>query len=243
MQLILNDVESQAPVILHPPPMTDDEFFDFCQLYPDFRVERTADGEVIIMPGTGLETSFRNSELSRQLGNWAIEDGRGKAFDSNSEYLLSSGAALSPDASWMENSRLARLTREQKRKFPRICPDFVVELTSPSDRLNRVQQKMREWIENGAQLGWLLDADNRTAYIYRPGREPERLMEPLRLEGEGPVAGFVLEVERVWASLERGSIVKNVKFTFSCNSNPITGFSPLSATTGDSNETGKRNHD
>ena len=112
MQLILNDVESKAPVILHPPPMTDDEFFDFCQLYPDFRVERTADGEVIIMPGTGLETSFRNNELSRQLGNWTKEGGRGKAFDSNSEYLLSSGAALSPDASWIDNSRLATLTRE-----------------------------------------------------------------------------------------------------------------------------------
>src|SRR6266851_3704444 len=193
MQLILNDVESQAPVILHPPPMTDDEFFDFCQLYPDFRIERTADGEIIIMPGTGLETSFRNNELSRQLGNWAIEDGRGKAFDSNSEYILPSGAALSPDASWIHNSRLAKLAREQKRKFPRICPDFVVELTSPSDRLSRVQQKMLEWMENGAQLGSLLDADNRTAYIYRPGRESERLVEPQRLEGEGPVAGFVLE--------------------------------------------------
>ena len=201
MQLILNDVESQAPVIVHPPPMTDDEFFDFCQLYPDFRIERTAEGEVIIMPGTGLETSFRNNELSRQLGNWAKEDGRGKAFDSNSEYLLASGAALSPDGSWIDNSRLAILTREQKRKFPRICPDFVVELTSPSDRLSRVQQKMQEWIENGVQLGWLLDADNRTVYIYRPGRECERLAGPLRLEGEGPVAGFVLELESIWASL------------------------------------------
>jgi Uma2 family endonuclease len=201
MQLILNDVESQAPVIVHPPPMTDDEFFDFCQLYPDFRVERTAEGEVIIMPGTGLETGARNNELSRQLGNWAIEDGRGTAFDSNTEYLLPSGAALSPDASWVDNSRLAKLTREQKRKFTRICPDFVVELTSPSDRLGRVRQKMLEWMENGAQLGWLLDADNRTAYIYRPGHEPELLVESLRIEGEGPVAGFVLELESIWAGL------------------------------------------
>jgi Uma2 family endonuclease len=201
MQLILNDVESQAPVILHPPPMTDDEFFDFCQLYPDFRVERTAEGEVIIMPGTGLETSFRNNDLAAQLLGWAKVDGRGKAFDSNAEFILPSGAALSPDASWIHNSRLAKLAREQKRKFPRICPDFVVELTSPSDRLSRVQQKMLEWIENGVQLGWLLDADNRTVYIYRPGRESERLVGPLRLEGEGPVAGFVLELESIWASL------------------------------------------
>jgi Uma2 family endonuclease len=201
MQLILNDVESQAPVILHPPPMTDDEFFDFCQLYPDFRIERTAEGEVIIMPGTGLETGSRNNGLSRQLGNWAIEDGRGTAFDSNTEYLLPSGAARSPDASWVDNTRLAKLTREQKRKFTQICPDFVAELTSPSDRLSRVQQKMREWIENGVQLGWLLDADNRTAYVYRPGHAPETVVEPERLEGERPVARFVLELESIWASL------------------------------------------
>jgi Uma2 family endonuclease len=168
MQLILNDVESQAPVILHPPPMTDDEFFDFCQLYPDFRIERSAEGEVIILPGTGLETSFRDNELSRQLANWARADGRGKAFESNAEFMLPSGAAMSPDASWIDNSRLAKLTREQKRKFTLICPDFAVELTSPSDRLSRVQQKMIEWIENSVQLGWLLDADNRTAYVYRP---------------------------------------------------------------------------
>src|SRR5215469_13551747 len=121
MQLIVNDVESQAPVILHPPPMTDDEFFEFCQLYPNFRVERTAEGEIIIMPGTGMETSFRNSELTARLWNWASADGRGKAFDSNAEFILPSGAALSPDASWIENSRLATLSREQKRKFPRIC--------------------------------------------------------------------------------------------------------------------------
>ncbi len=201
MQLILNDVESQAPVILHPPPMTDVEFFDFCQLYPDFRIERTAEGEVIIMPGTGLETSFRNNELSALLREWARADGRGKAFESNAEFMLASGAALSPDASWIDNTRLATLTREEKRKFTPICPDFVVELTSPSDRLSRVQQKMCEWIENGVQLGWLLDADNRTAYIYRSGCAPETVVEPERLEGEGPVAGFVLELESIWASL------------------------------------------
>src|SRR5437867_4726164 len=116
MQLVIDDVESQAPVILHPPPMTDDAFYDFCQLYPDFRIERTAEGEVVIMPGTGLETSFRNSDLTRQLADWAIQDGRGKAFDSHAEFILPSGAALSPDASWIENSRLADLTQGQKRK-------------------------------------------------------------------------------------------------------------------------------
>ena len=181
--------------------LTDDEFFDYCQQFPLARVERTARGEIKILPKRGLETSFRVCELSAQLGNWAKTDGRGKAFGAGAEFILPSNAALSPDASWLDNIRLATLTREQKRKFPRVCPDFVVELTSPLERRSRLRRKMREWIENGAQLGWLLDADNRTAYIYRPGRAPETVLEPLRLEGEGPVAGFVLELESIWASL------------------------------------------
>jgi len=201
MQLIVNDVESQAPVILHPPPMTDDEFYDFCQLYPDFRVERTAEGEIVIMPPTGMETGSRNNNLAMQLGAWAIEDGRGTACDSSTEFILPSGAARSPDASWVDNRRLESLTREQKKKFPRICPDFIVELTSPSDRLRNVEKKMQEWVDNGALLGWLLDPDSRTAYIYRPGRSPEMLENPKRLDGEGSVAGFVLKLERIWASL------------------------------------------
>jgi len=201
MQLVLNDVETQTPVILHPPPMTDDEFFDFCQLYPDFRIERTAGGEVIIMPPTALETGFRNNELSGQLRNWAKEDGRGKAFDSSTEFILPSGAARSPDASWVANSRLAVLSREQTRKFTRISPDFVVELMSPSDRLNRLQKKMCEWIEGGVQLGWLIDPDKRVVYVYSPGKEPESVLQPERMEGQGPVAGFVLELESIWSGL------------------------------------------
>src|SRR5437867_2646371 len=198
MQLVLDDVESNAPVILHPPPMTDEEFFRFCQRYQSFRIERTAQGEVVIMPPAGLETGFRNNELCRQLGNWARKDGRGRAFDSKTEYILPSGAAFSPDASWVHRSGLARLTRGEKKKFPRLCPNFVVELTSPSDRLPAVKRKMEEWLANGVELGWLLDADNRTVYVYRPRRKAEKVLEPERLEGEGPVAGFVLELAEIW---------------------------------------------
>jgi Uma2 family endonuclease len=201
MQLILNDVESQAPVILHPEAMTDDGFFDFCGMYPDFRIERTAEGEIVIMPGAGLETGRRNGKLTAQLIFWAEADGRGEGFDSSTEYILPSGAAMSPDGSWVANSQIAALTPEQKRKFPHLCPEFVVELMSPSDRLTRAQKKMREWIENGVQLGWLLDPDSRTAYIYRPGREPEILVGSDRIEGEGPVAGFVLDLKRIWSNL------------------------------------------
>jgi Uma2 family endonuclease len=186
---------------VHPTLRTDDEFFDYCQQFPLARVERTAHGDIKILPLRGLETSFRTCEISAQLGNWARTDGRGKAFSAAAKFILPSNAALSPDASWLDNIALATLTREQKRKFPRICPDFVAELTSPPDTLSRLQKKMREWIEDGVQLGWLLDADHRTAYVYRPGCATETVVQPQRLEGEGSVAGFVLELESIWASL------------------------------------------
>jgi Uma2 family endonuclease len=117
------------------------------------------------------------------------------------EYLLASGAAYSPDASWILRSRLDKLSKDEKRKFLRICPDFVVELKSPSDRLSKLKDKMCEWIQNGAQLGWLLDPDHRTLYIYRPGREPQQLVAPERVTGEKPADGFVLELVDIWTGL------------------------------------------
>jgi Uma2 family endonuclease len=201
MQLVLDDAELHAPIVLHPPAMDDDEYFAFCQRYPDFRIERTARGEIVIMPPTGVETAYRNNDLARQLGNWAKADKRGVALDSNAEFILPNGAALSPDASWVLKSRLDRFTKKQRQKLLPISPDFVVELTSSSDRLKQVKAKMREWIENGVQLGWLLDADRKTAYIYRPAREPEELVGPGELNGEGPVAGFVLHLKDIWAGL------------------------------------------
>ena len=199
MQVVLNHIELQARILVEPGyRMTEDEYYDFCQANADLRIERTAEGEIVIMAPTGGETGYRNHDLTVQLGIWARQDRRGRAFDSNTEFILPNQAARSPDASWVERSRLAALTREQKRKFVPLCPDFVVELTSPSDRLAQVQAKMREWIENGARLGWLLDADNRTAYVYRPGREPEKLLGPTEIAGEGPVAGFVLDLKEIW---------------------------------------------
>ncbi len=202
MQIVLKDIEAQSTVRIQPERrMTDDEFYEFCCANPDLRIERTAEGEIVIMPPTGGETSYRNSELTAQLRNWARKDGRGRAFESNVEYFLPNGAARSPDASWVLRSRLDALTRQQKRKFLPICPDFVVELTSPSDRLIQVRAKMREWIDNGAQLGWLLDADRRTAYIYRPAQEPVRIVNPSELIGDDPVAGFRLELPDIWEGL------------------------------------------
>lgn len=182
-------------------PLNDDEFFEFCERNPDLCIERRADGEIIIMPPAGGETGYRNSELTAQLAVWARRDGRGRGFDSNTQYMLPSGAALSPDASWVLKSRLAQLSKEQLKRFLPLCPDFVVELTSPTDRLPRVKAKMLEWIENGAQLGWLIDADRRTIYVYRPQREPEELLDVDKIAGVGPVEGFVLELSDIWRGL------------------------------------------
>ena len=181
--------------------MTDDEFYDFCQRYDGFQVERMADGSVIIMPPTGFETGFRNGDLIRQLSNWADRDGRGAAFDSNTEFILPDGSALSPDASWVHWDRIRQLSSKQKRKFPRLCPDFIVELISPSDRPKRVRSKMQKWIDNGVQLAWLIDPDKRSVSVYRPGSEPHTLSDPDKITGEGPVAGFVLDLATIWAGL------------------------------------------
>jgi Uma2 family endonuclease len=182
-------------------PMGDDEFFEFCASKPKLRIERCASGEIIIKPPAGAETAYRNSDLTAQLTVWAKRDGRGRAFDSNTEYILPNGAALSPDASWVLKSRLDTFSKEQKKRFLPLCPDFVVELTSPTDRLNKVKAKMREWIENGAALGWLLDADRRTVYVYRPGQEPDRLADIDHVAGEPPVEGFRLDLGDIWRGL------------------------------------------
>jgi Uma2 family endonuclease len=184
MQMVLNDIETDSPIRIQPARrMSDEEYFRFCVANPDRRIERTAEGEIVIMPPT--ETSNRNMDLSSQLQQWAKRDGRGKTLDSNVEYILPSGAARSPDASWVLRSRLATLTADQKKKFPPLCPDFVVELRSPSDRLRQVQAKMPEWMDNGAKLGWLINPEARTVYVYR-------------VQGDVPVDGFVMDMTDIW---------------------------------------------
>jgi Uma2 family endonuclease len=177
-------------------PLDDDAFWDFCVANPDLRIEREPNGDIVIMPPTGFETGYRNHKIAVQLGIWAERDGRGVPADSNAEYYLPNGAARSPDASWVLRGRLTRFTKEEKEKFLHLCPDFVVELMSPSDRLPKA--RMQEWIDNGAQLAWLIHPKKRTVHIYRPGREPEELVDLDSVAGEGPVAGFVLELKAIW---------------------------------------------
>jgi Uma2 family endonuclease len=201
MQVVFPDIETRARVDNGDGPMSEAEFFDFCARNSDLRIERDASGEIIIMPPAGGETGYRNSDLTMQLGVWTKRDGRVRAFDSNSEFLLPNGSARSPDASWLLTTRLDRFTKEEKRRFLPLCPDFVVELVSPSDRLPKVKAKMREWMENGAALGWLIDPDTRTVYIYRPGQDAEELVNVDHAVGEGPVEGFRLELADIWEGL------------------------------------------
>jgi Uma2 family endonuclease len=181
--------------------MNDDEFWAFCAEDRNRRIERDANGEVVILPLGGAETAHRSAKLNAQLATWSSEDGRGRAFGVHTGYLLPNGAAFAPYASWVLKSRIEKLTRKEKERFPPLCPDFVVELTSPSELLPRLKAKMREWMENGAALGWLIDPDTRTLYIYRPGQDAEELVNVDHVAGEGPVAGFRLELADIWEGL------------------------------------------
>jgi Uma2 family endonuclease len=181
--------------------LTEEQYLAFCRANPGLRVERTAEGEIVIMPPAGGEGSYRSGKAYGQLDRWAETDGRGASFDSSVEFILPDGSALSPDASWVSNESLARLSRKQRREFLRLCPEFIVEVMSPSDRLKAAKEKMESWIVNGVQLGWLIDGDHETVYVYRKGRAPKAHRHVRELAGEGPVKGFVLKLESIWRGL------------------------------------------
>lgn len=194
----------QAPgaLVLHFGPLlknlSDDEFFDFCMLNEDLSLELTSEGDLIIMSPTGGKTGHRNFKLIGSFAAWAKEDGTGKGFDSSTVFALPNGAKRSPDLAWVRNERWEALTEKEQEKFPPLCPDFVVELRSPSDALPMLQAKMQEYIANGAQLGWLLDPFKQKAYIYRPQAPLEILDNPQTLSGEPLLSGFVLDVRALW---------------------------------------------
>ncbi len=178
--------------------MTDEQFFQLCQNNRELRFERNANGELIIMPPTGGETGNRNGRLNQQLFNWTDADGTGIAFDSSTCFKLPNGADRSPDASWIKLERWDALTDEEKQKFPPICPDFVIELLSPSDSLKTTQEKMQEYIDNGVGLGILINRKSRQVEIYRQGKEVEVLDSPVTVSGEDVLKGFVLNLGMIW---------------------------------------------
>ena len=178
--------------------MTDDQFFQLCQNNRELRFERNANGELIIMSPAGGETGNRNGRLNQQLFNWTDADGTGIAFDSSTGFKLPNGADRSPDASWVTLERWNTLNHQQQTKFPPICPDFVIELLSPSDSLKTTQEKMKEYIDNGVRLGILINRKSRQVEIYRQGKEVEVLDSPATVSGEDVLKGFVLNLGMIW---------------------------------------------
>ena len=177
---------------------TEDQFYEFCRLNRELRIERGAEGEVTIMPPAGWENARRNAVITAQLQVWATRDGSGSTADSSAGYVLPNGAVRSPDASWVNSARLASVTAEQRSRFLPLCPDFVIELRSPADRLPALQDKMAEYITDGTSLGWLIDPLNREVFVYRPGLDVERLDEPESLSGHPVMTGFELRMGGIW---------------------------------------------
>lgn len=189
------------PLIVHLRPvleLTDEQFYEFCQINRDLRIERTAQGEVVIMPPAGWKTSERNSEIGMQLRIWAKREGTGVVTDSSGGFVLPNGATRSPDAAWITHARLAALTAEQRDKFLPLCPDFALELRSPTDTLTALQAKMQEYLDNGARLGLLIDPMQRRVYVYRPQAPVECLENPDAVAGDPVLPGFILDLRDIW---------------------------------------------
>jgi Uma2 family endonuclease len=189
------------PMVLQMQPdvmMTDDQFFDFCQLNRDFRIERNVFGDLLIMSPTGSETDERNFDLIGQLWIWTKQNGTGVGFGSSGGFTLPNGAIKSPDAAWIQRSRWEAIPSEQRKKFAPICPEFVIELRSETDNLKLLQDKMQEYIDNGTELGWLIDRKQRKVFIYRLQLPVEELDHPLTLSGENVLPGFVLDLSQIW---------------------------------------------
>ena len=180
---------------------SDGAYLAFCRANPNLRVERTAEGEILIVPPAGSESSYRNAKITSQLERWAEEDGCGSVFDFSAQFMLADGSALSPDGAWVSNVSLRSIPREKRKEFLPLCPEFVVEVMSPSDRLKQAKVKMEHWIANGAQLAWLIDGDALTVHVYRKGHAAKGHRGIAKLAGAGPVEGFVLQLAAIWKGL------------------------------------------
>ena len=178
--------------------LTDEQFYQLCKDNPEARLELTADGELIAMPPTGAKTGARNMKLSHRLQSWSEKDGRGIAFDSSTGFALPNGAKRSPDASWIPVERWDALSDGEQEGFAPLCPDFVVELRSPTDALQTLKRKMAEYVDNGAGLGWLIDPMEKCVHVYRSGHPAECLENSAEVSGEPILRGFTLRLKDIW---------------------------------------------
>jgi len=194
-------VESNTPVRIvldvSSVGLTDDQFFRLCSDNRDLRIEMTAEGELVIMSPTNMETGRKNAIITARLVNWTMQNATGVAFDSSAEFTLPNGAKRSADAAWILKSRWDSFTKEEKERFTKICPDFVLELRSPSDRLRDLEKKMEEYTANGARLGWLLDPIDNLAIVYQPGHPPQRIDSPTTLSGDPVLPGFTFDFKEI----------------------------------------------
>lgn len=175
--------------------LTDKQFYQLCQANPDIKLERNAEGKLIVMPPTGGETGNRNFDILGQLWEWCRRNrDLGRGFDSSTEFNLPNGGDRSPDAAWVRMERWNALSSEERETFPPICPDFVIELRSRTDNLKPLQDKMQEYLDSGLRLGWLIDPENNCVEIYRQGQPQEVLQSPTTLSGEDVLPGFMLDL-------------------------------------------------
>jgi Uma2 family endonuclease len=198
-QLSLHFLPRELPVRIVPEaPLDDAALYELCLRNPDLRIERSAAGELIVMPPTGGESGRKNASLTTDLTIWARADGTGMVFDSSTGFVLPNGAERSPDAAWLLRTRWEALSDDERERFPPLCPDFVVEVRSRTDRLDPLHDKMREYVANGARLGWLVDPAGRVVWVYRPGGAVDRLDAPASLSGEAVLPGLSLSTAIFW---------------------------------------------
>jgi Uma2 family endonuclease len=199
MAAILDKPETKPAKLFFPKelPLDDKTLLALSLANPDLQLERNAEGELIVMSPAGGKSSRRNAALVAQLFVWAKKNGTGTVFDSSGGFSLPNGAVRAPDACWVSNEQLSKLTDEELEAFPPLCPEFVIELRSATDPLKTLQKKMAEYISNGTQLGWLLDAKTKNVYVYTP-EGVMRLESPEKLAATGKLQGFVLELLEVW---------------------------------------------
>lgn len=179
--------------------MTEDDFWEFCQRNPDVRAEREADGTVILMAPSGSDTDSSNAELTIDLGTWNRSlPTPGKVFGPSAGFTLPNGATRAPDASWIAHDRWAAVPVALRDKFAPICPDFVVEVLSPSDTVAETRRKMEEYIANGARLAWMIDRKNHRVHVFRPGEDEHTIDTPSRMTGDPELTGLSVDMSRIF---------------------------------------------